>query len=1209
MPPQQSNLQQAKKPDDASKKADNRAHRSDHTHQQSNDVMRQSQSLQDSRIPLDQRRQQALNLNRTLGNRLVQRFLRRSTSTVQRFWNDEMTASEIIASNDSDNINWTNMDNIRRGTVDQRIIMIHMLHNNLWVGSNDEYLIEAIWESLGAAQIAKYPDLFTKSMEYGLELDNLKCLEAYSLANASDETLAGVIKMVLNLGWVGPFDEWYLEYLWRAMEDEGISDNIDLLQKTIDRGVNIDNIPRFDQLRKNFAKDTKALATHYLTENQAIVVAEMEKMGIDAETGQNNIPDADQEAHLKEVQEMAGFILGAKEAIRALDNLQVGWKMDYQPNVGDAVGSILPAHATAYKRTEVMSPYDAMEGTGKFRQAVVPHYFKEGPPPFKEPSQDDPSVHDYDEIKAHRDNCYAILDGLMQRYPGLYTLALNDRLSELVEQDSPGQIQAMMSETLGKLHGKIGETKAEIDSGGLDWQDLVPIHSQLKSGKKVEGSTDTDWSTKFAQLAMAKELEDHETKDLLISLGLTTVGALAFLFASLATGGLAGVLFVAGVASGATQAAMSIDKYLTMDTAHDATVHRNSELISSGQVNSALIGAALDTVFVFLDVAGPLTKAAKLGWKSAKTAMDVIPVDAAAKEVGQAIEQNLAKDLAQVSAGSVSKESVQTLGDGIAKLGIGKTSQLSGLTPSQMLEIMEKTAADSAMTKRLRDFVKMQPMSFDDIAKYSDNFKLLLKDLRKGDLSRQQVDDITSYLIELEGPMEVIKRAGGWKVLNNPEVLGKGSAAGKKLEAWRQSLVKEVDDYIAEQFGGSTARTGSPGHLSDLDSSQLGKTAGDVTGLEAAAHREKAASFLAGRLGVDPSDLNRLLDTDLFIDPRRSHMYDEIFKEMPELRAEAAQKAASFEQELIYNMRHKNALKNKDKWLAQEILAEMEELGIQRMKIPNLTPEMVVQLNRQIDGLTQELADAMKLGDIAEAKRLVLEISNKQAMINAAETGGYFSGGGVRSMVSERDAFGNYIPFKHEGTGAILGEMAGREMHKSQMFTGMLDQLLKLDKYAQTLVRQSSHEIKDLPDVLKNIGKYGQRFQDLAVRANMDAPLKDLKKLANLAEEFGEILKGSKTLPAGKEAAEDALEELAKRARTALTELNSAQLTLLKQLQKEAGIHGMSGAADAYATLSRTHLVWLSAKDNAYELIRDFVLAYAKQGVQKGAQHLANDAD
>ena len=83
---------------------------------------------------------------------------------------------------------------------------------------------------------------------------------------------------------------------------------------------------------------------------------------------------------------------------------------------------------------------------------------------------------------------------------------------------------------------------------------------------------------------------------------MATVGAAFFILANVATGGLATFLFAAGAAVGVGQAAASWDKYRDLATAQQATVDPELALVTGEQVDSALVGAILDSVFAVVDV-------------------------------------------------------------------------------------------------------------------------------------------------------------------------------------------------------------------------------------------------------------------------------------------------------------------------------------------------------------------------------------------------------------------------------------------------------------------------------------------------------------------------------------------------------------------------------------------------------------------------------
>jgi hypothetical protein len=141
-----------------------------------------------------------------------------------------------------------------------------------------------------------------------------------------------------------------------------------------------------------------------------------------------------------------------------------------------------------------------------------------------------------------------------------------------------------------------------------------------------------------------QEIADANVVHLLKTLGIASVVAALFILASIATaGGAAGIgalLFAGGaVASGATAAA-SWDKYGDLAAAHAATVDPELALVSGEQVDDAMIGAILDTVFAFVDVWQGV-KGAYVGIKGGKAILEAGKVGAEAST--KVALRNLAK--------------------------------------------------------------------------------------------------------------------------------------------------------------------------------------------------------------------------------------------------------------------------------------------------------------------------------------------------------------------------------------------------------------------------------------------------------------------------------------------------------------------------------------------------------------------------------------
>lgn len=991
--------------------------------------------------------------------------------------------------------------------------------------------------------------------------DNVNSTNMPAILAASPDKKAQIISLIHGNAWVGPGDESKLETIWDSMKVEGIQAYFTLFQQSVNYGVEYDNIPCLKKLAEQFKQDTQGLALKYLNSNQELVNKEMTQLGIDPEGKKANEGiDADREKKLKEIQEAAGILADAMQAKRHLDQLQVG-----------------------YTTKNKSSPPIAKFRNGPDTTYVWEQYFHEGPPEMTSvPGQGRgaATLQPYSEVKAHADEMSGIIEGYSTKYPGLYPLAQSGRLEELVKADSPQAVQSMMGEGLRDLSANIKKSIPMISSNDLDYRDLLPIHGQLMAGT---AGGKFNWSSQLGKFIIGEEVEGHESAQFWTSLGLGALAAAAFVIAELATFGTATfwIAAAAGVGAGVAQAGMSIETWADMSTASKSAVSPSSQLIYEGQVSAAALAAVLDTVFAFIDAAGIGLKAIRAGGVTSK-ALKRPPVD---KIVGEAAKNSEKELIAKLPSIGATAEGKETLEKGISQLGVNRAKEASGKSYEEMLEILGK---EHPMAQRIRDVMKRGVISPEDIALYKKDLKLLAEDVRLGFRTVAEADQIAMILIEELGPLEVVKKSGGWKSLNASTVFGKSTAAGQAMETWRQSLIKEVNEFMDKTYGGAAKRTGTPGNISDLDVSQTGRKDAAVASADAAKHRDAAVEYLSKKLGVEPGELNKLLDTDLFVDPRRIHLYDEVFAQLPKLREEAAQKAAAFEQEMLMNLRLTQAEKLGDEGLIASLKKQMEEMGIKVTKVPLPSPEGVALLNHEIDGLVNQLEKAVMAKDLEAQKKLVVDIAQKQAMINAAEKGGYFSGGGVRSMVSERDYFPGYEPYKQldPATGQVVkvGEMAGKPMLKSQMLTASLDQLVKLDKYAVQFLK-GVVDPKQLPEVLKNIGKYGERFASIVERAGIKGTGDAASAFSGLAAKFENILKNTRNLPEKLAERQKVLNDLVGQTKAAMSDFDKSHFALIKELQSEANLHAVDGGLEALAAAMNARSALKVSEGNVLQII------------------------
>jgi hypothetical protein len=473
----------------------------------------------------------------------------------------------------------------------------------------------------------------------------------------------------------------------------------------------------------------------------------------------------------------------------------------------------------------------------------------------------------------------------------------------------------------------------------------------------------------------------------------------------------------------------------------------------------------------------------------------------------------------------------------INELGVEETVRRSGKSADELMAIVGK---ESETGERLSTYLKTAKGKFE-----------------------VGTDLWAVQLIEKHGPMQALAMAGGWKKLAS--TLGDGSKAGDYLMAWREKLYKDLKEYARKELGGNLERTGSRGNFTnDLDISLLGP--------DAAANRDRVRSWLAGRSGTSPNKLGKLLNADFFTDPRRMHLLDEL----PDAaRKKVAKLAAGFERDLIWNQRLYQAIKSGDDSLVVEIRDQMKALGIKETKFAPLDKLDIHALNKEIDSLHKKFFE-LSPGESAAREKLAREIAEKQALINAAEGGGYFSGGGVRKFASEREGLPGF-------TKAELADEA-RKMLPEQKLTALLDQMPKLDEAASKLLNAKSPD--QLADALKDIGKYGER---LAKMAEDLAPggIAGSATFEELAKTFGDLLAAARK--SVKEATPLA-GSVVKRADTnvqkafsALNNLERSTVDIMILLRRRAGMEDAAASMLAKIQLmTKAHVKFLRAKDAAY---------------------------
>jgi hypothetical protein len=245
----------------------------------------------------------------------------------------------------------------------------------------------------------------------------------------------------------------------------------------------------------------------------------------------------------------------------------------------------------------------------------------------------------------------------------------------------------------------------------------------------------------------------------------------------------------------------------------------------------------------------------------------------------------------------------------------------------------------------------------------------------------------------------------------------------------------------------------------------------------------------------------------------------------------------------------------------------MEALGV--AKLPGFTPlsdRAVDVLSKQQDALHRSIEAALKADNLTEAERLIEQLAVIQSQINVKEGGGYFSAGGVRKFVSDKENF----------PGARAPTTAAHDLGAA------LDQVNKLRKAiaafeAEAVKAPMSRDVAELSKHIKDLAKYGDRFT--AAADVLGGKMPDRAVFEQAADEFGQVI-----LLARGESAHTMQELLTKnmegvlaKVRTATAAYDEVHVAVLRALRERAGIEGMEDLAPDILRATKARYAWLAA--------------------------------
>jgi hypothetical protein len=845
-----------------------------------------------------------------------------------------------------------------------------------------------------------------------------EALEPPSWADMSENERMAAIRGEMDTWWVGPLNETVLEEIWASFGEDlpaVAARHPEEWQKSIDRGAEIADLPPLRILRQQFGQDVVATVDFYLQRNRLLVGQDRERLGI--------VPAGEEASRIGEISRAAATEELQELALQAADIL----------TAEQALKAIVVGHRT--------------EMTSKVTTREVPVTFDPGTPPHATDMRGR-----WEEAKKQWDRLQAARQFIGSQSPGVFALMEHGGASPAdVATASPEEARAAVARALDRVDAKITETATAIGSSppDLDWRELAVVHQQLFAGR--QGTSGVAWSDPVAKSIAADVVSAYEDHQWWVNMGLATLGAAAFLFSELATGGLATVLWASvGVGIAAGQAGMAWERYSDLSAAAAASASPDTRVASYEQASAARTAAILETVFAFLDLAGGV----KLLRAGGGRLLGELSAAARGREMLAESSALLAHldELPVAEAGAAIDASVRELGAAEAIRRSGKSAdELAELvgreSDSGQRLLSQATVSDTGVLglwqRASQEYGRRQ------------GSEAALRGL--DELAGEEAQRAVAEAIDVLGPAGTLDLAGGWE--RPAGRLDEGGAAARRLLEWREAIRKD----LLREFGPERVRaTGSVGKLSnDLDVSTLGPNA--------ARDRERVRAWIAARAGGSPDDLRRMLFCDVFTDPLRMHPADLAAAGLgPEVREQISRAQVVRQEQLLMNHRLYEAKAAGNTQAADAIRQEMASLRIGEVRdFRPLTGSERERIGRQIDELHAKLVEAAKAGDSSRVSALVDDIADRQALINVSEGGGYFTGGGTRRYVTEKEGIPGMVP---------------GQISPSQLYGAFVDQLGKLDHAADDLRKalEGASGPEGLESAMRALGKYGERQNEVA---------------------------------------------------------------------------------------------------------------------------------
>lgn len=943
------------------------------------------------------------------------------------------------------------------------------------------------------------------------------------------------IHAILADRWVGPLGEAELEANWSVLGEEGAKAHPIPFGQSIERGMDANRLSGSSRVISDFKSSVTGIRDANLKGNLAALDAESKKVGLDKAKAERTV---DEQVMMSELMLTAERARVLDEQVKGLAKVRVGSNISVKSRAGQDV--------EIEKRS--------------------PAYFEPGAPPHAglEPGENGVP---YAELMGKYEAGIGALMDVASENPAVFVAMTEGKLAELTpdatnpDKDPTLSLKLMLADTRAKI--------AETQEDPPDWDDLKPIHRQLLSGEKKSGRT--DFSNNWNSAIVKAELNTEENLATAGDVAIGIAAALAMIFAEIATGGAATVFFLgAGVGISGANAARKWDKFGELKSASGSATSKDSQLVDKGQVDAAKIDAIIESLGVILDAIGIAIRGAK-----------VVSATAGARKGAAAMAASTGLD----ALGKLGKLDAKAQADNVAQSiinhGVEKSQELSKLTPEQMSakitagSVHPMTPTNAQALQALSRWAELGGKGLDA----AELPKALQSVLTTGKYTTAKgvdmvAEQVVTQAVDRMGMLRVIQEAKGWKALGAALA---GTNIGEVFHRWRFGILQDLKAFIktlggkGETIDDMIKATGTFDNVTnDLDISLLGPKASE--------RRIKAAEFLAGRtgLGGDAKTLDNMLYIGLFTDPNRIHLFDDF----PQLQQKLAASTMKFEETLIWNDELYQAIVKRaggDKHyehVVEAIEQQMATLGVPNKagKYAPLSAAQIEVLSTGQDALQQAAAAAAKAGDWATASKNVEQLANIQAQINVAEGGGYFSGGGVRKFVTDKEKF---LGKRGATTGA-------------HDYGAALDQLPKLRKSIKAFNNQVKLRAMgkgteaELVSTVKDLAKYGDRFTQPASAMG--------KKMPGIGSDFAGLEANLKALVAEARAEKGVevtfLAQVKANEAGAIAKVDNIvkqyddmHIAILAELRRNAGIDGVPDLAEEIAIATRARYELLMFRD------------------------------